>query len=151
MRKTIGRILPALAALVVMMTTVGCDVDHPAVPTPPDGTFTAEGFVSYFNTQMVENRFRVEGWAGEGRVFRLRLANIRVGDDTLLYGYGGWFTDSDQALVVECSFNDTTPVRKISNGDTVDIAGRTTEADRKLWRIVLKMRDCVVDRVVVEP
>ena len=137
----------AVVAAVVVLAAVGCDVEHSQVPTPPEGTQTVEEFVAEFHRNMSENRFRIGDWVDNGEVFRLRLPDIIVGDSTLTYKEGNWFSKSAQAVIIECSFNDTRPVRRISNGDTVDIAGRTEEAKQTGGRIVLKLRDCQVEEV----
>lgn len=147
MKTITGRILTTLAALLVM-AAAACDVPYEDVPaTDDDRTMTAEEFVTLFNRQVIDNEFVVSDWAEYGEVFILRLPDISVGNDTLTYEPGGWFTSRAQALFVECSFNDTKPVREISNGDTVDIGGATTVAERGLWRIKLRMENCGVRKV----
>ena len=150
MKEITNRIVLTLAGTAVMLLVLGCDVEYREVPMPPEGTYTAESFVTYFNEQKAENEYRVNDWALYHEPFRLRLPNIRVGDNTLTYKTEGKFTQQLQTLLVECAFTDTRPVRKISNGDTVDIEGRTVKAERSwsgLWRIELKMENCRVDKV----
>ena len=152
MRVTTKWILTTLTALIVVPAAIGCQVPYGDVPpTDDDRVMTAEEFVSHFNTQMIENEHRVGDWVVDGEVFILRLPDIRVGNDTLTYEPGGWFTSSYQALSVECSFNATKPVRQISNGDTVEIWGATTEAERGVWRIKLRMARCGVSKVEATP
>ena len=151
MTKTIQRSIQALLATAVLLVTVGCDVDYLPVPTPPEGTLTAEEFVIYFNTQMNENEYRVRDWALNGKVFKLRLPAIIVGDDTLTYKAGGWLKARQENLFVQCSFNDTKTVRQISNGDVVDIVGRVAEAKQTQGRIELKMEGCASREVEGQP
>lgn len=139
--------LLALAVVAVVVAIVTRDLEHSQVPNPPDGTLTVEEFVAEFNRNMRENRFRIRDWVDNGEVFRLRLPDILVGDRTLTYKAGDWFSKSTQSVFIECSFNDTQQIRRISNRDTVDIVGRTVEADQTFRRIVLKLQDCQVEEV----
>ena len=152
MKTTTRPILSMLAALTIMLAAIGCDVTYEEVPPADnDRILTAEEFVNHFNTQMIKNEYVVGDWVSDGEVFILRLLDIRVGNDTLTYEPGGWFTSSYQALSVGCLFNDTKPVREISNGDTVDIWGATTKAERGLWRIELRMVGCGVRKEEARP
>ena len=144
-----NRIMLTLATAIVTLSVLGCDVHHGEVPTPPEGTYTAEQFVSHLKDEMKDNKHRVSDWAEHGKEFTLRLADIQVGDDTLTYGTGLWFTKWRQGLFAECTFTDKGLVRQINNGDTVDISGRTTEAKEGPWRVVLKMDHCQVRKVDV--
>ena len=132
---------------VVVLAAAGCDIEHDQVPTPPEGTLTVEEFVAEFNRNMRENRFRIRDWVENGKVFKLRLPDIIVGDSTLTYKAGNWFSESTQAVFIECSFRKTQQVRPISNHDTVDIVGSTVEAEQTSGRIVLRLRDCQVEEV----
>ena len=148
MKTTTRLILSTLAALIIMLAAIGCDVTYEEVPPADDDRIlTAEEFVNHFNTQMIKNEYVVGDWVSDGEVFILRLPDIRVGNDTVTYEPWGWFTNRNQALSVECLFNDTEPVREISNGDTVDIAGAATLVERGWWRIKLRMASCEVRRV----
>lgn len=149
MKTMANRIMLTLAATALMLSVLGCDVHHGEVPTPPEEIYTAERFVSHYNDEMKKNEHRVSDWEDHGKEFALRLADIQVGDDTLTYGTGLWFTKWRQGLFAECTFADKELVRQINNGDTVDIAGRTTEATKGPRRIVLKMDNCQVRKVNV--
>lgn len=150
MKNTAKRIMLALATTAVMLSVLGCrEVHHGEVPTPPEGMYTAEQFVSYFKDEKKNNEYRVKDWAEDGTLFTLRLADIRVGDETLTYETGLWRTRRSQGLLVECTFADKGLVRQINNGDTVDIAGRTTEAKEGPLRIILKMDNCQVRKIDV--
>ena len=147
MNTTAGRILITLTAL-LLMASIACDVDYEEVPPADDDwIMTAGEFVTLFNKQEIDNKYVVGDWAENGKVFGLRLPDISVGNDTLTYEPQGWFTNNAQAICVECVFNDTKPVRVISNGDTVDIWGATTVVERGLWRIKLRMENCGVRKV----
>ena len=143
----ISRICRTLAAIVAMLVTVGCQPSYGSAPPPPEGTYTPEQFVAHFNTEMAKNKYRIDDWVKEKRAFRFRLPRIEVGDDTLSYEAGGFFTDSRKDLFVECSFVSTRPVRRISNGETVEIEGITVEAKLTWRRIMLKLANCQVERV----
>ena len=147
MKTMANRIMLMLAATAVMLSVLGCNAHHGEVPTPPEGTYTAERFVSHFNDEMKKNKHRVSDWTEDGKQFALRLADIQVGDDTLTYGTVSWLPKRGQGLYVECTFVDNGQVRKINNGDTVDIAGITTEAKRGQWGIDLRMDNCQVRKV----
>ena len=99
------------------------------------------------NREMIDNEHRVKDWVRYGKEFRLRLPDIFVGDDTLTYKAGNLLSNSRQAVFIECSFESTRPVRRISNRDTVDIEGRTVVAEQTERRIELKMERCQVERV----
>ena len=141
-------ILLAITAAVLMMTGVGCNIPISPVPTPPEGTYTPEQYVAHFKKQMQENEYRIKDWVQDGEQFSLRLPDIMVGDNTLTYRTEGRFMTLWRGLTVECTFTSTDPVRQISNGDTVDVVGKTTEA-KLYWlnRIVLKMTNCEVSKV----
>lgn len=151
MKTIIGRLLTILSAL-FLMAAIACDVVYEEVPPADDARFmTAEEFVSLYNKQEIDNKYVIGDWAENGEVFGLRLPDISVGNDTLTYEPQGRLTNNDQAIDVECSFNDTRPVREISNGDTVDIWGATTVAERGWWRIKLRMKNCGVRKVEEGP
>ena len=141
-------ILLAITATALMTASVGCDIPFGPVLTPPDDTYTPEQFVAHFYRQLQENEYRINDWVQDEKQFSLRLPDIRVGNNTLTYRTEGRFRTLGKGLTVECSFTSTDPVRQISNGDTVDVVGKTTEAKRNwLNAIVLKMTDCEVSKV----
>jgi len=141
-------ILLAITASALMMTGVACNIPFSPVPTPPEGTYTPEQFVAHFYKQMQENEYRIKDWVQDREQFRLRLPDIRVGDNTLTYRTGGRFMTLGKGLTVECSFASADPVRQISNGDTVDVVGKTAEAKlNRLNTIVLRMTECEVSKV----
>ena len=146
MRPAIINVVVQAAAL--MIASVGCGITFGPVPTPPDGTYTPAQFVEHFYKQMRENEYRIKDWVQDEEQFSLRLPDIRVGDNTLTYRTEGRFRTLGKGLTVECSFASTDSVRQISNGDTVDVEGITVEAKLNwLNTIVLKMKDCEVNRV----
>ena len=136
-----------VAPVVVAILPVGFEVDYGTVPMPREGTYAVGDFVAEINREMIDNEHRVKDWVKHGRVFRLRLPDVIVGDDTLTYKAGNWLSNPRQAVFIECSFESTRPVRRISNRDTVDIEGRTVVAEQTERRIELMMDRCQVDRV----
>ena len=108
-------------------------------------------FVAEINREMIDNEHRVKDWIRHGKEFRLRLPGIIVGDDTLTYRAGNLLSNPRQAVFIECSFESTRPVRRISNLDTVDIEGWTLVAEQTRGRIELMMDRCQVERVYERP
>ena len=76
----------------------------------------------------MKNQHLVSDSAEDGTQFALRMAHFQTRDDALTYGTGPWFTKWKQGVFVECRFDDKGMVRPVSNGDTVDISGETTDA-----------------------
>lgn len=122
---------------------------HGEVLTPPEGIYTAERFVSHFKDEMKNNEYRISDWVEHGEQFALRLADIRVGDDTLAYGTWLRFNKWRQGLFAKRTFPNWGLVRPSNDvfGGTVDFSGKTTEVKYGQWRVVLKMDNCQVSKV----
>ncbi len=134
----------------LVLGTIGCQTNHAWVPQPPENTYTAMGFVDHFNAEAIENEYRVSGWVEDGRIFRLRLANIQVGDGTVSYKTGQVpFASNESHLHIQCSFDNRKATHVINNGDTIDLVGRTVEVKRGWQRITLKLDRCTVSKVEV--
>ena len=150
MRKLRNCIAWGTLVISLVVGTIGCQANHAWVPQPPEDTYTAMEFGDHFNTEMIENEYRVRSWVTDSRIFRLRLADIRVGDGTLSYESGqAPFADSDSDLHVKCLFDDRKSIYGINNGDTVDLVGHTVKAKRGWQRIILELDRCTVSKVEI--